>query len=184
MESGVLGGIPERRPDFGVALDPVAFLTQDNQFVGFNGGHIDTVVLSFVQFDEHGNVNVSLIGSEYYGCGGYIDICHAAKKIVFVGSFTAKGLDVTRNENTVTIEEEGSISKAVTDVSQITFSPCMMQEKGQEIMIVTERCVFSVINNEVTITEIADGINLERDILSHMPFKPVIADPIKQLTWD
>ena len=60
----------------------------------------------------------------------------------------------------------------------------MMQEKGQEIMIVTERCVFSVINNEVTITEIADGINLERDILSHMPFKPVIADPIKQLTWD
>ena len=60
----------------------------------------------------------------------------------------------------------------------------MMQEKGQEIMIVTERCVFSVINNEVTITEIADGINLERDILSHMPFKPVIEDPIKQLTWD
>ena len=184
MESGVMGGIPERRPDFGVALDPVAFLTQDNQFVGFNGGHIDTVVLSFVQFDEHGNVNVSLIGSEYYGCGGYIDICHAAKKIVFVGSFTAKGLDVTRNENTITIEKEGSISKAVTDVSQITFSPCMMEEKDQEIMIVTERCVFSVINNEVTITEIADGINLDRDILSHMPFKPVIADPIKELTWD
>ena len=184
MESGVIGGIPERRPDFGVALDPVAFLTQDNQFVGFNGGHIDTVVLSFVQFDEHGNVNVSLIGSEYYGCGGYIDICHAAKKIVFVGSFTAKGLDVTRNENTVTIKKEGSISKAVTDVSQITFSPRMVEEKDQEIMIVTERCVFSVINNEVTITEIAEGINLERDILSHMPFKPVIADPIKQLTWD
>ena len=184
MESGVMGGIPERRPDFGVALDPVAFLTQDNQFVGFNGGHIDTVVLSFVQFDEHGNVNVSLIGSEYYGCGGYIDICHAAKKIVFVGSFTAKGLEVTRNENTITIEKEGSISKAVTDVSQITFSPCMMEEKDQEIMIVTERCVFSVINNEVTITEIADGINLDRDILSHMPFKPVIADPIKELTWD
>ena len=184
MESGVIGGIPERRPDFGVAFDPSSFLTQDNQFVGFNGGHMDMAILSFVQFDKNGNVNVSLIGSEYYGCGGYIDICHAAKKIVFVGSFTAKGLDVTRNENTVTIEEEGSISKAVTDVSQITFSPCMMQEKDQEIMIVTERCVFSVINNKVTITEIADGINLERDILSHMPFKPVIADPIKQLTWD
>ena len=184
MESGVMGGIPERRPDFGVALDPVAFLTQDNQFVGFNGGHIDTVVLSFVQFDEHGNVNVSLIGTEYYGCGGYIDICHAAKKIVFVGSFTAKGLDVTRNENTVTIEKEGSISKVVTDVSQITFSPCMMQEKGQEIMIITERCVFSIIDGKVTLTEIADGIDLDKDILDQMPFKPFVAEPLKQLTWD
>jgi propionate CoA-transferase len=184
MESGVMGGIPERRPDFGVALDPVAFLTQDNQFVGFNGGHIDTVVLSFVQFDEHGNVNVSLIGTEYYGCGGYIDICHAAKKIVFVGSFTAKGLDVTRNENTVTIEKEGSISKVVTDVSQITFSPCMMQEKGQEIMIITERCVFSIIDGKVTLTEIADGIDLDQDILDQMPFKPFVAEPLKQLTWD
>ncbi|MBC8345257.1 MAG: hypothetical protein H8E56_03255 [Candidatus Marinimicrobia bacterium] len=184
MESGVMGGIPERRPDFGVALDPVAFLTQDNQFVGFNGGHIDTVVLSFVQFDKHGNVNVSLIGSEYFGCGGYIDICHAAKKIVFVGSFTAKGLDVIMNENIVTIKKEGSIPKAVTDVSQITFSPQLMQDKGQEIMIVTERCVFSMIDNKVTITEIAYGIDLDQDILSHMPFKPVISDQMKQLTWD
>jgi len=103
---------------------------------------------------------------------------------VFVGSFTAKGLDVTRNENTVTIEEEGSISKAVTDVSQITFSPCMMQEKGQEIMIITERCVFSIIDGKVTLTEIADGIDMDKDILDQMPFKPFVAEPLKPLTWD
>ena len=184
MESGVIGGIPERRPDFGVALDPAAFLTQDNQFVGFNGGHIDTVVLSFVQFDKHGNVNVSLIGSEYFGCGGYIDICHAAKKLVFVGSFTAKGLEVSRIGDKVTIATEGNISKAVTDVSQITFSPRMMHEKGQEIVIITERCVFSVIDEKVTLTEISEGIDLDQDILAHMSFNPVIPDFLKRLSWD
>ena len=85
MESGVIGGIPERRPDFGVAFDPSSFLTQDNQFVGFNGGHMDVAILSFAQFDQKGNVNVSVLGKDYFGCGGYIDICHGVKKILFVG---------------------------------------------------------------------------------------------------
>ena len=80
MESGVIGGIPERRPDFGVAFNPSAFLTQDHQFAGFNGGHIDTAILSFVEFDQFGNINVSKLGKDYFGCGGYIDICHSAKK--------------------------------------------------------------------------------------------------------
>ena len=75
MESGVIGGIPERRPDFGVAFDPSAFLSQDNQFVGFNGGHIGMAILSFAQFDSKGNINVSVLGDDYFGCGGYIDIC-------------------------------------------------------------------------------------------------------------
>ena len=83
MESGVIGGIPERRPDFGVAFNPSSFLSQDNQFVGFNGGHIDIAILSFVEFDQFGNINVSYLGLEYFGCGGYIDICHAAKTIDF-----------------------------------------------------------------------------------------------------
>ena len=68
MESGVIGGIPERRPDFGV-FGPNSFLTQDNQFVGFNGGHMDLAILSFVEFDKFGNVNVSFLGNDYYGCG-------------------------------------------------------------------------------------------------------------------
>ena len=66
MESGVIGGIPERRPDFGVAFNPSAFLTQDNQFVGFNGGHIDTAILSFVEFDQFGNINVSKLGLKLF----------------------------------------------------------------------------------------------------------------------
>jgi|TARA_Y100000310_G_C20690751_1_gene822047 propionate CoA-transferase len=179
MESGVIGGIPERRPDFGVAFDPSAFLTQDNQFVGFNGGHMNMAILSFVQFDQFGNVNVSVLGDDYFGCGGYIDICYGAKKILFVGAFTAKGLDMEGGENKIIIKKEGQIIKAVKDVSQITFSPVMQEENGQEILIITERCVFAIENNQVILKEIAPGINMERDILDHMGFTPVIDEPLK-----
>ena len=101
MESGVIGGIPERRPDFGVAFGPSSFLTQDNQFVGFNGGHLDMAILSFVEFDQFGNINVSFLGDTYFGCGGYIDICHAVKKIIFVGSFTSKGLEIDKKNGKI-----------------------------------------------------------------------------------
>ena len=179
MESGVIGGIPERRPDFGVAFDPSAFLTQDNQFVGFNGGHMDMAVLSFVQFDEKGNINVSILGDDYFGCGGYIDICHGAKKIVFVGSFTAKGLDVINDSNGIKIKNEGTIKKAVKSVDEITYSPKMQKESGQEIRIITERCVFSIENNRVTLIEIANGVDLKEDILDQMDFRPQISENLR-----
>ena len=179
MESGVIGGIPERRPDFGVAFDPSAFLTQDNQFVGFNGGHMDMAVLSFVQFDEKGNVNVSVLGDDYFGCGGYIDICHGAKKIVFVGSFTAKGLNVINDSNGIKIKNEGTIKKAVKSVDEITYSPKMQKESGQEIRIITERCVFSIENNRVTLIEIANGVDLKEDILDQMDFRPQISENLR-----
>ena len=179
MESGVIGGIPERRPDFGVAFDPSAFLTQDNQFVGFNGGHMDMAILSFVQFDEKGNVNVSVLGDDYFGCGGYIDICHGAKKIVFVGSFTAKGLNVINDSNGIKIKNEGTIKKAVKSVDEITYSPKMQKESGQEIRIITERCVFSIENNRVTLIEIANGVDLKEDILDQMDFRPQISENLR-----
>ncbi len=179
MESGVIGGIPERRPDFGVAFDPSSFLTQDNQFVGFNGGHMDMAILSFVQFDKNGNVNVSLISSEYYGCGGYIDICHGAKKILFVGSFTAKGLELSKSSMRLNVDCEGKIQKAVKTVDEITYSPKMQIENSQEIKIITERCVFSIENNRVTLIEIANGVDLKEDILDQMEFRPQISENVR-----
>ena len=179
MESGVIGGIPERRPYFGVAFDPSAFLTQDNQFVGFNGGHMDIAILSFVQFDEKGNVNVSILGQDYFGCGGYIDICHGAKKILFVGSFTAKGLEISQNKNGLRIDNEGLIQKAVKSVDEITYSPKMQSENDQEIFIITERCVFMIDKNQVTLIEIVPGIDLQNDILDLMAFEPIIHKRLK-----
>ena len=178
MESGVIGGIPERRPDFGVAFDPSAFLSQDNQFVGFNGGHIDMAILSFAQFDSKGNINVSVLGDDYFGCGGYIDICHRVKKIVFVGAFTAKGLELSMDKDELIIKNEGAIVKAVKSVDEITFSPKLQKEHGHEILIITERCVFEVKNDEVILIEIGSGINLQKDILDQMEFIPVISNDL------
>jgi propionate CoA-transferase len=175
MESGVIGGIPERRPDFGVAFNPSSFLSQDNQFVGFNGGHMDLAILSFVQFDQLGNINVSILGEEYFGCGGYIDICHGVKKIIFVGSFTAKELKVSKYNNKIKIEKEGLIKKAVTKVDEITFSPKIQEQVNQEILIITERCVFEIKNNMVHLIEVSPGIDIENDIIKQMEFKPVIS---------
>ena len=179
MESGVIGGIPERRPDFGVAFDPSAFLSQDNQFVGFNGGHIDMAILSFAQFDSLGNVNVSVLGNDYFGCGGYIDICHKVKKILFVGAFTAKGLELSKNNDELSINNEGKIIKAVKAVDEITFSPKLQKEHGHEILIITERCVFEIKNDEVILIEIAPGIDFNKDIINQMEFEPVIHNDLK-----
>ncbi|MBH11303.1 MAG: acyl CoA:acetate/3-ketoacid CoA transferase [Candidatus Marinimicrobia bacterium] len=179
MESGVIGGIPERRPDFGVAFDPSAFLTQDNQFVGFNGGHIDMAILSFAQFDSKGNVNVSVLGDDYFGCGGYIDICHRVKKILFVGAFTAKGLELLKDKSELSIKNEGKIIKAVQSVDEITFSPKLQKKLGHKILIITERCVFEIKNDQVFLVEISKGINLERDILNQMEFEPVLSDNLQ-----
>ena len=178
MESGVIGGIPERRPDFGVAFNPSSFLSQDNQFVGFNGGHMDLAILSFVQFDQFGNINVSVLGDKYFGCGGYIDICHGVKKIIFVGSFTAKGLEVSKLNNKLKIEKEGGIKKAVNKVDEITFSPRIQEEKDQEILLITERCVFEIKNNMVHLIEVSPGIDLQNDIINQMAFKPVISESL------
>lgn len=178
MESGVIGGIPERRPDFGVAFGPSAFLTQDNQFVGFNGGHIETAILSFVEFDKDGNVNVSVLGDKYFGCGGYIDICHAAKKIIFVGSFRAKNLEVEHSNDHVSIKNEGKIKKAVKKVKEITFSPILHNKRKDKINIITERCIFSVENGKVVLKEVFSGIDLKSEILDKMDFIPEIDDSI------
>ena len=179
MESGVIGGIPERRPDFGVAFDPSAFLSQDNQFVGFNGGHIDMAILSFAQFDSLGNVNVSVLGDDYFGCGGYIDICHRVKKILFVGAFTAKGLELSIDNDELSISNEGKIIKAVNTVDEITFSPKLQKEYGHEILIITERCVFEIKNDKVILIEIAPGIDFKEDILNQMEFEPEIHNDLK-----
>ena len=130
-------------------------------------------------FDEKGNVNVSVLGQDYFGCGGYIDICHGAKKILFVGSFTAKGLELSQNQNGLRIDSEGIIQKAVKSVDEITYSPKMQSENAQEILIITERCVFRIDNNRITLIEIAPGIDLKNDILDLMAFEPIIHDRLK-----
>jgi len=180
LESGVIGGVPERRPDFGAAMSPTSFLTQDNQFASFNGGQLDAAILSFAQIDKVGDVNVSRIGSEEFGGGGFMDIVQSTKKLIFVGAFTAKGLTVDLNKNILSIVNEGSIQKFVDSISQITYTSQLQKKKSQVIKIITERCVFEVFNRELTLIEVSKGIDIKKDIIGQMGFEPNISPELKK----
>jgi propionate CoA-transferase len=137
--------------------------------------------LGLAQADAHGNLDVSLFGPKLAGSGGFIDISQSSKKVVFVGTFTAGGLKVATENGALRIDQEGTVQKFVEDVEQITFSGQYAARKGQPVLYITERCVFKLSPQGMTLTEIAPGIDLERDILAHMAFKPIISPTLKTM---
>jgi propionate CoA-transferase len=95
---------------------------------------------------------------------------------VFAGTFTADG-DATCAEGCqLRIVAEGRTSKFVEAVEQITFNGPLAAAKGQSVLYVTERCVFKLQPEGLQLIEVAPGIDIERDVLSHMAFRPIIRD--------
>ena len=62
------------------------------------------------------------------------------------------------------------------DVEQITFSADFANKTGQKVLYVTECCVFKLTKEGVELIEVAPGLDIEKDILAHMDFKPIIKD--------
>lgn len=180
-EPGVIGGIPQGGLNFGAAVNQDAIIDQPYQFDFYDGGGIDIAFLGLAQADAHGNLDVSLFGPKLAGSGGFIDISQSSKKVVFVGTFTAGGLKVAAEDGLLRIDQEGAVQKFVEDVEQITFSGPYAARKGQPVLYITERCVFELSPQGMTLTEIAPGIDLERDILAHMAFKPIISPTLKTM---
>ena len=133
--------------------------------------------LGMAEVDQYGNVNVSCFKDRFAGAGGFINISQNARKLVFVGTFTAKGLKVSAQDNALKIENEGAISKFIKDVEQITFNGRYAASQGQDVLYVTERCVFRLTENGLELIEVAPGVNIEKDILAHMAYKPVVNNP-------
>jgi len=176
-EPGVIGGAPAGGLDFGAATNTDAVIAQNQQFDFYDGGGLDLACLGMAECDAEGNVNVSRFGPKLAGAGGFINISQNAKKLVFAGTFTADGLKIAVEDGTLRILQEGRARKFRKAVEEITFSGPYAAKQGQTVLYVTERCVFRLSAGGLVLSEIAPGVDIERDILSHMDFAPIVDKP-------
>ncbi|MDY6825623.1 MAG: CoA-transferase [Bacillota bacterium] len=174
-ESGTIGGVPASPPHFGHAYNAEAIIEHHAQFDFYDGGGIDLTFLGMAQADKEGNINVTKFSNRVIGSGGFINISQNAKKVVFCGTFTAGGLEVSIENGKLKINREGKIQKLVEHVDQITYSGKYAREIKQPAVYVTERAVFRLEPEGLTLIEIAPGIDLEKDVLAVMGFKPRIS---------
>ena len=179
LELGLFGGTPQKRPNFATSVNQNSFVAHPSMFDFYHGGGLDITFLGAAEVDKDGNVNVSRFGGRAAGQGGFIDISQTSKKVVFCTYFKARGLAVQVADGKVAITEEGKTPKFVENVDQITFNGKLARELGKEVYYVTERAVFKLVKNGVMLVEIAPGIDLEKDIIGQMGFRPLISENLK-----
>lgn len=180
IELGAFGGIPAQGMDFPAAINADCIVDHPSMFDFYDGGGLDICFLGAAQIDEEGNTNVSKFGPKVVGPGGYVNISSSAKKVVYC-DVTASGAEYEVSDGKLKILKEGKIKKFVKECEHVTFSGKYSAERGQEVIYVTERAVFVLKDGKVVLTEIAPGVDLEKDVLSQIEFEPVISPDLKEM---
>jgi propionate CoA-transferase len=180
-EQGFIGGGPLAGADSGAAQNYSAVVDEPYQFDFYDGGGLDIAFLSFVEVDSEGSVNISRFGGRIIGIGGFVNISQNAKQVVFSGTFTAGGLEVACADGTLGIVREGRNRKFVSRIGQVSYSGPFASREGRRALFVTERAVLRVANDGLELIELAPGVDLERDVLAHMAFRPRIAEPLRRM---
>ena len=181
IETGVFGGTPAPKSNFGAATNATCFVSHPSMFDFYFGGNLDITFLGTAEVGADGSVNSSRFGDMKAGRGqgGFIDITATAKKIVFCSLFKSGGMKAEVESGQLKIIQEGKESKFVEKVDQITFNGEIAVAKGQEVVYITERCVFKLTKDGVMLTEIAPGVDLEKDIFNQMGFRPIVSKDLK-----
>jgi acyl CoA:acetate/3-ketoacid CoA transferase len=183
IEQGAVGGVPLLGFAFGCAANADAIVPSPNQFTFFQGGGFDVALLSFLQVDRDGSVNVSRLAAKPYltaGCGGFVDITTHAPRLVFCGFFTA-GAKLDVGQGRLTIGQEGKSRKFVNAIEHVTFSGRMGRRRGQRVTYVTERCVIDLTADGLVVREVAPGVDLQRDVLAQAELPLRVAPELKTM---
>lgn len=178
LEQGAVGGVPLTGFAFGCSLNASAIMSSADQFTLLQGGGFDHAMLSFLQIDREGNVNVHHLPGRPHvtaGVGGFADITSRAQSIVFIGAFSAGRRDIAVRDGALDIRSDGPVAKIVDRVSGVSFSGRRARQLGQRVRYITERCVLDLGDDGLVVTEIAPGTDLERDVLAHIPFEIAVA---------
>lgn len=176
VEQGPMGGWPQVG---GVSRNPEIILDQNEVFQFYEGGGPDVSILSFGEVDRFGNINVSRFSGMLPGCGGFVNIVHGVRDLMFCGTLTTGGLEETLDPSGLTITREGRIRRFVDDVEQITFNARMGLAGGKRATIITDRGIFSVTPDGLVLREIVPGIDLQRDVVDQIPFAFEVAPDLK-----
>ena len=173
-EAGAVGGVLAGGSSFGSSANADSIIDQNQMFDFYDGGGLDLTCLGMAECDHAGNINASKFGGRLNGSGGFINISQNSRAVVFCGTFTAGGLKTEIIDGELRILQEDRNKKFVRWVEQITFSGTYAQDRSQPVLYVTERCVFELNQRGLELIEVAPGIDIERDILAHMDFEPLV----------
>lgn len=179
IESGLIGGSSVGGLCFGASINAEIMQGLGKQFDLYDGGRLDATFVGTLQVDQYGHTNVGKSGDTIVGVGGYLNLVNASKRVIFCFPFTRGGARLSISDGQLKIDQEGRVHKFVKDVDQISFNGQIGATTDQKIVYVTERCVFELDTEGLILTEIAPGIDLEKDILDQMDFKPVISKELK-----
>ena len=181
VEQGIFGGVPVAGNEGGAGFNYQAMIDQPDMFGFYDGGGLDIASLSFAEVDAQGNVNVHAFEGRIRGPGGFPNISARTPRINFVGTLTAQGLDLDISTSGVRVKTEGTLPKFVERVREVTFNGDLARERGQQVRYITDRAVFALEPEGIVLTEVAPGIDVERDVLAQMQFKPRVAEGLRTI---
>ncbi|MCL1901798.1 MAG: propionate CoA-transferase [Firmicutes bacterium] len=171
VEAGGVGGLPAPGVAFGATIGADMICDMATQFDFYDGGGLDICFLGGLEVDSAGNVNSHRLENHYAGIGGFANIAHVTKTVVFCMSFTTKGLIAVQDNGKVIIKREGSINKFKNKIIAYSFAAKNALSRGQKVLYVTERCVFELTESGLKLKEVYKGIDEKRQIRDLLDFE-------------